>query len=49
MNKDLKKCSQCETFSSKSNFLGTFLKKIVIDLLGKFAVKSIIMIIKIEY
>ena len=31
------------------SFLRTLLKKIVIDLLAKFAVKSIIMMFKIEY
>ena len=49
MDEDLKKCSECKTFSSKSTFLRTLLEKIVIDLLLKFAVKIIIMIIKIEY
>ena len=38
---DVKKCSNCKTFSSKSNFfLKKLLKKMVIDLLAKFAVKT---------
>ena len=50
MDEDLKKCFKCETFSSKSNFYKDITKKqMVIDLLAKFAVKSIIIIIKIEY
>ena len=45
----MKRCSKCKTFSPKSNFFKDITKKMVIDLLAKFAVKSIIIIIKIEY
>ena len=44
----VKKCSKCKTFSKKSIFLKILLKKMVLDLLSKFAVKSINIIIKIE-
>ena len=47
MDEELKRCSNCETFSSKSNFLRILLKKMVIDFLAKFVVKSIITKIKI--
>ena len=48
---DVRKCSKCKTFSLKSLifFQDNTKKKMVIDLLAKFAVKSIIIIIKIEY
>ena len=49
MNEDSKKCSKCKTFPQNLIFLRTFPKKIVKELLAKFAVKNIIMIIKIEY
>ena len=45
----VKKCSKCKTFSSKSIFLKILPKKMIIDLLAKFAVKSTIIILKIEY
>ena len=46
---DVKICSKCQTFYSKSNFLKTLLKKMVIDIIVKFALKSIIIIIRIQY
>ena len=49
MNEDSKKCSKCKMISSKSTFFEDITKKMVIDLLAKFAVKCIIIIIKIEY
>ena len=49
MDEDPKKCSKCKMISSETNFLKTLLKKIVKDLLVKFAVKSILIIFKTEY
>ena len=45
----VKKCSKCEIISLKSNFCKDITKKLVMDLLAKFAVKIIIIIMKIEY
>ena len=46
---DVKKCSKCKTFASKSVVLKILMKKMVIDLLAKFVVKSIIITFRIEY
>ena len=46
---DLKKCSKCKMIYSKSNFYKDITKKMVTDLLAKFVIKSIIIIIIIEY
>ena len=49
MNEDLKRCSKCKTFYSKSNFLRDITKKDGYRHSCKFAVKSFIVVFKIEY
>ena len=45
----IKKCSKCEIILLKCNFSKISPKRMVIDLLAKFAVKSIIIMSEIEY
>ena len=43
---DVRKCSKCKTFSSKSNFYKDITKKMVIDQSVETALNNIVMIIE---